>query len=424
MSQIVHTEAGIDSYNWTGSDASHCFNRGGAPNTTKKYSRTWTDQLVESKGHPHQLLGKPGFRTVDIGGGFYVIKRNYSESSTLGGGRHDMVAPTSTYVGDTKACYKAFSGPQFARFSDITDSLFPAPGVSTDDVMKSLGRQAIARCAPTSPSYSVSAALGELSEGLPAIVGLAQTGPGRAATARQAGGEYLNVEFGWKPLLSDIRKFQKTVRDANKIITRYQKNSGKIQHVSYYFPSESSTEFSDQGYGFIPVPNFTNTWQYQGSKLGRLTTTTETNRKRWFKGCFVYHCPDIKSFHGKYSALDKVFGVSITPSTIWQLTPWSWAADWASDFGSLFKNLSSFGTDGLVMPYGYIMEETSVKKTYTLSEVYYDQRILPGAHTFTQSFETVSKRRMVGSPYGFDIDWPKFSQRQLAILTACGISRL
>jgi hypothetical protein len=56
------------------------------------------------------------------------------------------------------------------------------------------------RMAPSVGEFSLSTFLGELREGLPRLVPDLLT---RAKTAKAAGGDYLNVEFGWKPLLND-----------------------------------------------------------------------------------------------------------------------------------------------------------------------------------------------------------------------------
>lgn len=70
------------------------------------------------------------------------------------------------------------------------------------------------------------------------------------------------------------------------------------------------------------------------------------------------------------------------------------------------------------------MEHTTVKVRYSLDlpggDVY---KTHPGPHFFTQEFTTELKYRKAGTPYGFEIDWPEFSAKQLAILGALGISR-
>jgi hypothetical protein len=109
-------------------------------------------------------------------------------------------------------------------------------------------------------------------------------------------------------------------------------------------------------------------------------------------------------------------------NTLWNLTPWSWAADWVSDLGTLSANVNNFSKDGLVMPYAYMMETISVENTFVSGPWSFDSR--PGEqHFFTQSFKTTRKRRIAASPYGFDVDFGGFSQRQLAILASLGITK-
>jgi type IV secretory pathway TrbF-like protein len=103
------------------------------------------------------------------------------------------------------------------------------------------------------------------------------------------------------------------------------------------------------------------------------------------------------------------------------LAPWSWAADWVGDAGTLMKNVSLLNRDNLVMPYAYLMETKTVEVNYQLSGIRY--KAYPGEQIFRQSFITEVKSRIQASPYGFDVDWPDLSGRQLGILGALGISK-
>lgn len=100
--------------------------------------------------------------------------------------------------------------------------------------------------------------------------------------------------------------------------------------------------------------------------------------------------------------------------------PWSWAADWVSNTGDVLHNLSAMSTDGLVMAYGYMMEETSETWTYVNNgAITVSGRVL----NLTQNFRTTTKVRRSATPFGFGLDWAKFTPRQMAILGALSITR-
>jgi hypothetical protein len=117
---------------------------------------------------------------------------------------------------------------------------------------------------------------------------------------------------------------------------------------------------------------------------------------------------------------DRLFGLNLTPDLVWNLTPWSWAIDWFTNFGDVVSNVSDMVTDGLVMRYGYIMEHTVAKNTYTLEGFSPLRGSLPVP---PMSFVTETKVRRAANPFGFGFTWDGLSPRQLAIAAALGLSK-
>jgi len=116
----------------------------------------------------------------------------------------------------------------------------------------------------------------------------------------------------------------------------------------------------------------------------------------------------------------KILGTDLTPETLWNLAPWSWAVDWIMPVGDLIGNLQDMASDGLVLRYGYIMEHSFVSDTYTFQgPTGLPASLVPGSYILSRE----TKKRVRATPYGFGLTWSGFSPRQLAILTALGISR-
>jgi peptidoglycan/xylan/chitin deacetylase (PgdA/CDA1 family) len=152
---------------------------------------------------------------------------------------------------------------------------------------------------------------------------------------------------------------------------------------------------------------------------------SETTRvvKRYFKGAFTYYLPSDYESRNKVEEaafyLDKILGLQLTPEVLWNLTPWSWAADWVGNFGDVLANVSDYATDGLVLRYGYMMEHSISKVTYTIPDI-----PALGGRTLTQTHFREVKKRVPATPFGFGLTFDSFSTKQKAILAALGITKV
>jgi hypothetical protein len=285
------------------------------------------------------------------------------------------------------------------------------PITLTSSQLNSAGTTAIARTEPTDPSFAMSTFVGELREGLPGVVG-SRLWKEQAAVARGAGSEYLNYEFGWKPLVSDVKKFANAVSNSHDIISGYRAGSGKkIRRRMVFPPGGSSRSFSGQ-VGSLPSS--------AGSFTGSGTISLEN--KTWFSGCFTYHVPmsdpqtaDLKRY---YSYARKLLGVEITPEVLWNLAPWSWAADWFGTAGDVFHNISALGRDGLVLRYGYVMAQSKLVTSFAGRNTGVNPKV-SGTSTYTK----IVQQRQPATPYGFGVDLKSLSASQTAVLVALGLSR-
>jgi hypothetical protein len=382
------------------------------------FSQRWTNDLITSVDHSKQLpLDDP---KQNVGGPFYAVKREYSARNTLGGDPHQayIFAPPGGRYGGLVIT------PVYARYASVNNSHFPSISETDPAYLQHLIRVAIEKTVPNKSAWDGSTFAAEMREGLPHIIPFAQTAKGRTARANRAGGEYLNVEFGWKPLLRDYSKFSDAIKNAEKILDDYEKGSGKPIRRKYKFPTEFNVEVYEEN-GFVaPLLDQTSLWT-NGNYYGDLRKTTTTRVRRWFSAMYMYYFPPRGDPSRKTSELNRLYGTDITPNTLWNAAPWSWAIDWFADVGTTMSNLSAFQTDCLVMPYAYLMEEKSVEVEYQLSNItWYDVSGLGnnGPHTLWQTFKTTTKSRIpAASPYGFYAEWPDLSGQQLAILAALGL---
>ena len=181
---------------------------------------------------------------------------------------------------------------------------------------------------------------------------------------------------------------------------------------------------------FDPVQT---SWDISGggfcTPTGPLTNSSATGTRTktgvsqsWFSGAFRYHIPAgddvVSKLKQHVSYADKLLGVRITPELMWNLAPWTWAADWFANTGDILHNISALGSDGLAMQYGYMMHSTN---TYETASWKGNSGSTKYGGSWTRNKDM--KMRLGASPYGFSLTWDGLSNRQLAIAAAIGATR-
>jgi hypothetical protein len=282
-----------------------------------------------------------------------------------------------------------------------------------------MGATAIARCKPTNSVANATQFLTEtLREGIPKLVGLSSWKE-KTELAYKAGDEYLNVQFGWKPFLSDLTDLGKAMVNVDKVLGQYERDAGGVVRRRYNFPSERNVQETSMGTGYPP-----GTSQVAWRSAGDLTRIRETVRNTWFSGAFTYYLPagyDSRTALGNIAATAKAIGLDAKPETIWSLAPWSWAADWVTNTGDVISNLQDFANQGLIMRYGYIMEHSVVRDTYILGPCVTSSGEKIQASPITYVTETKVRRK--ANPFGFGVTWDGLSSFQASILAALGVTR-
>lgn len=295
--------------------------------------------------------------------------------------------------------------------SVVTQPAYTAPVNPGNSYGNTKGATAISRVLPTNPAAQLSTALGELTkDGLPSVIG-STAFKEQVRLAKKAGDEYLNYEFGWLPLVSDLRKFAHAVKHRHEIMHGYLKYSDKQIRRRYDFPPSGA------------APTSLTTTGYLDAQFGLPVTVAMTNTnlvEEWFSGSFRYHIPTPQMDKwGYYRAeASKILGLELTPEVVWNLAPWSWAVDWFTNTGDVLHNISRLGSDGLVMRYGYQMYRNTSTREYNSTGT----GVTAGFSSHYKKTESV-KIRWRASPYGFGLTWGALSSAQQAVIVALGLSR-
>jgi hypothetical protein len=236
----------------------------------------------------------------------------------------------------------------------------------------------------------------------------------------------LNFEFAWKPLINDLLKWGKAYSHADKLWDQFLRDAGKRVRRGYTFPRsrEIISSTTTPGQPIWPAGAQSNDLWTGGTYLYPLETEVSLERQRWFSGCFTYFVDLSKDQESQKRLmrrrLDYLYSTKVTPQVLWNLAPWSWAADWITNFGDVVNNLTRFSEDGLVMPYGYMMEQSIGRTLYRM------RNLTPRGYQIPDLTEVLThtvKYRRRATPFGFGYDEQDFTARQWAIIGALGLSR-
>jgi len=401
------------------------------PNTVSNNSNSTIthltgSQVTESETHAGWQHHVRGVVTADQGGPFTTIKQQarafQPKSHKLSGFKTIQPVDGGGYN------WAFYDGPYFALPPSLAD--FPSHAYSSDSTLERLGTTAIARCAPTNPTADASTFLGELlHDGIPTItLGILKEmrGMSNRQRRRAIGDQYLNYEFGWKPFVNDIRSIANAVIHSHAVLRQFERDSGKLVRRRYEFPPTEkvvSTVFSNGASPWLSPSSITLT---DGSlPKGQVIRVDKTTQRQWFSGAFSYYIPSGTTARGSMArsviGAKKTLGISLTPDSIWNLTPWSWAVDWFSNAGDVLKNLDAWILDNQVLWYGYMMEHTIVERTYTFvgPTGYQSKHIRPDDIILVSE----AKIRRKATPFGFGFNWDGLSSFQKTIIAALGLSR-
>jgi hypothetical protein len=234
----------------------------------------------------------------------------------------------------------------------------------------------------------------------------------------------LAVNFGWKPLLADIRKVIELFSKLSKRVDFILRNGGIPLHrrTPSFEPvvtEEVLFEYSgpeDQGWmRDIPFPSG---WEDPPGQPGDGQTRFECKlvcRKTVTEvasGVFIYYLGDLPPTKPELRL--RLLGLIPNESLLWEATRWSWLVDWFSNFGDVIDNIRANLRDRLVSLYAYSQRHTVREYTWTATNGYYHVRCV-------RVFDT--KRREKIDPFGLASE-VSLSDLQLGILLALGLTRV
>lgn len=325
-----------------------------------------------------------------------------------------------------------YEGPLVPNINSSSQWVFPpVRKMSTNDI-NLYGNRAISAVAPTAPQASAATTISELMlDGLPSLVGLSALRSASNPT-RGAGGEYLNAQFGWAPMISDLKSIVRALKKSSQTIQQLQRDSGRNVRRRFSFPVQmSSIEATYVVSGNASVFYGVNAAHDLGG-----TTTDGVSRKTvsmsqllrqemWFAGSFTSYFPTPTGWVDKVSDFEKkadaILGTRLTPEVLWEIAPWSWLVDWKLAIGDFLSAATLRSNPDFVIRYGYLMRHTREDFLYSAPYHRFYNGVRVGSPTLRLRRETKERRR--STPFGFGITETDINPFRWSILAALGMTK-
>lgn len=309
----------------------------------------------------------------------------------------------------------------FQDFPTGTRSFASVPAISNSS-LNSYRAAALAQTGLAKPSVNVPLFVGELKD-VPRMLKHAgdilhkvRIKPTDLLNDQEAAAATLAYQFGWRPLVSDLRKlldFQDHVdKRARQLYRMYADDVGMSRRATL----EDSTS--------VDTRNRTVGESLAGGT--RVLLETETLRKevwatvRWVPKVTTIGSPSVDDLNAR--AFRDALGLSAKniPLTAWKLLPWSWLTDWfagMSDFLIAHQNLVDYSPRSMCI---------MCRMTGTLHRPRY---VFPLTNVEYSEYNAVSTRqfRYAGVPYsGFlpQLRLPFLDNFKLSVLGSLAILRL
>jgi hypothetical protein len=265
-------------------------------------------------------------------------------------------------------------------------------------------------------------------------------------TGNEVFGGYLNWVFGVNPTAQDLAKAASAVVDADVHIReflsseRHQLRRSRITvrdefHGATTGFNPSATSIDSQSisldgkeWGLLTMwapPRGRDALGLRGSPWTVYGSVHATAVLKQF-ATWEYFIPRPTGFPGRLDSYrrkaEQVLGSGLSASTVYDLTPWTWLANWFFDVGGLLRYQETVATNSVVASRSGWVYETRVScdAYMTPSTVPIQERSL-GGYPLLNAVSRKQTRR-AGGPYGIVQPW-SLSSNQAAIVAALAVTR-
>lgn len=234
--------------------------------------------------------------------------------------------------------------------------------------------------------------------------------------------QWLSVHFGWVPFVSDLVRLAAAVRNYER-----EKKDFLKYHNRWIYRKGPVASGSDDNPNVLTLGNscrhsmssYTDSDFFGGSGTTRFSR--HTKYKVWFAGRFKYYIPRLmKNKWTNWDYLTHQFGLSLNPELVWNLTPFSWLADWFGNIGDVLSNVSNYNY--VCAKYAYVMAHSEVE--YRIHSDAQLKDALASVNSAQWAIKFERKHRVPANPFGFNLAWEDLNAFQWSILSALGLGYL
>lgn len=405
MDSNVSELLGVNTSNNPGVPTSYHY---GARSRTKK-------SLLLSQGH-YGWPQPPGNRNV---GGSFILYRQIVDFGYLG-------VPELTRGNQSSVVGQQYNGGLTVNIA--------WPAVPSGFIPDSRGAEAYQKMKPTKPTFGALNSFYELREFLPLLKQSFEI-PRRArirdrknnrreitAALKDIGSAHLALQFGWLPLLSDVRNFVFDQDKVQKKLDFLLRNNGKPVRTTATLADFSTERVRTSGANYGSWNQVLHTGFYNTQPT---FVQEDWSEERWWASARYrfWLPPGIGSVHWKAAMIARLNGLMPSPSVIYNGIPWTWLFDWFANAGDVLENLEPGVANRLAADYFYIMRTRTNHRVKTVTNKF-NTRSGPWTASSRAAASSSSLRRSMGDPFGFGTNPNDLSAMQLSILGALGMSKL
>jgi len=258
--------------------------------------------------------------------------------------------------------------------------------------------------------------------------------------AVHAGGDYLNLQFGWVPFIQDLVFLSQMKAKLRKKMVWLTNKNGKAVRRKIEL---DKAEFSENIDRFISEPGSMTptlpTMLYDSNVVTSysMPVRRDVYSRIWFSAKYRFYIPELANdplLLGDHRLLEgELLGLALDPTILYKVTAWSWLLDWFTSVGAVIQNIYLRAKYHVVAEYAYVMcDESHTYSAPGRCTVHTGKASLSSGGNWSGVSRTLSgitttkytfHQREVANPYGFGITFASLSAYQWSILAALGLSR-
>lgn len=239
---------------------------------------------------------------------------------------------------------------------------------------------------------------------------LFQPGTRAEFRAAYAANQYLAGVFGWRPLISDLRKMMEFQSRVDKRVKelRHLYSSGGMKRTLRSGLDSATASFGARNVNAVTASQATI----------RVNLSVLTKRECWATVRWTpTHVPrDLTDAKLQKEAFRLVYGLNIQPRYLWDAIPWSWLVDWFANIGDYVSSYSNVVPAVSSVP-------CIMRKTTTEALLSRGSDSASGVRGGNGSFLMETKERFLQGAV-LSASLPFLSDRQMSILGALAVQRI